>query len=222
MDRQNQTPRPPTRRRPLGDATLRANIGPTTARDTKQAATSSSSGPLLPHNESIIPNGTLSVRNGSETPENKRSSAVCGHQGIQFQRNSAISTASTNASGKRDLRKSLIGPWQLGMTIGIGGCSSVREVRHIYNFEIKGAAKIISKANAERIRALSLANLIESAENENQSLSGTGKHIPFGLDREITIMKLLEHPNIVRLYDVWESRNQLYVSSCPVLMRILN
>ena len=77
------------------------------------------------------------------------------------------------------------------------------------NTNIYGAAKIISKANAEKVRALSLANLIESAEKGDQNLLVDGKIIPFGLDREITIMKLLEHKNIVRLYDIWENRNEL-------------
>lgn len=77
------------------------------------------------------------------------------------------------------------------------------------NTSLYGAAKIISKANAEKVRALSLANLIESAEKGDQNLLVDGKIIPFGLDREITIMKLLEHKNIVRLYDIWENRNEL-------------
>ena len=77
------------------------------------------------------------------------------------------------------------------------------------NTNLYGAAKIISKANAEKVRALSLANLIESAEKGDNNLLVDGKIIPFGLDREITIMKLLEHKNIVRLYDIWENRNEL-------------
>ena len=202
-------PRPPTRQ-PFGDATLRANIGCSTSRNAKASAASSSSGPSLPHNESLVPNGTLKVRNGSESPENKRLSAVSADHDTQSKRNSAVSTTSTNASGKQKKRKSLIGPWQLGKTIGHGGCSRVRLVRHSVNTNLYGAAKIISKANAEKVRALSLANLIESAEKGDQNLLVDGKIIPFGLDREITIMKLLEHRNIVRLYDIWENRNELY------------
>ncbi|KAL9092796.1 MAG: hypothetical protein Q9165_004214 [Trypethelium subeluteriae] len=212
MDRQQAVPpRPPTRRKPLSDATLRANIGSPIPRDLKATALYASSGPSLPHNESLVPNGTLRIRNGSESPENKRLSAVSGERDPQWKRNSALSTASTNASGKQKKRKSLIGPWQLGKTIGHGGCSRVRLVRHSVNTNLYGAAKIISKANAEKVRALSLANLIESAEKGDQNLLVDGKIIPFGLDREITIMKLLEHKNIVRLYDIWENRNELYL-----------
>jgi serine/threonine-protein kinase HSL1 (negative regulator of Swe1 kinase) len=71
-----------------------------------------------------------------------------------------------------------------------------------------GAAKIISKTTAEKVRALSLANLIKSAE-QDPAFHLDGKVIPFGLEREICIMKLLDHPNIVRLYDIWENRDEL-------------
>ncbi|KAF2237779.1 Pkinase-domain-containing protein [Viridothelium virens] len=217
MDRQQTVPpRPPTRRKPLSDATLRANIVSPVPRAAKATADYSSSGPSLPHNESLVPNGTLRIRNRSESPENKRLSAVSGDRDLQWKRNSAISTSSTNASGRQKKRKSLIGPWQLGKTIGHGGCSRVRLVRHSVNTNLYGAAKIISKANAEKVRALSLANLIESAEKGDQNLLVDGKIIPFGLDREITIMKLLEHKNIVRLYDIWENRNELFVLVNPL------
>lgn len=83
----------------------------------------------------------------------------------------------------------------------------MRLVRHSGTGQY-GAAKIISKATAEKVRALSLANLIQSAE-QDPTLHPDGKLIPFGLEREICIMKLLDHPNIVRLYDIWENRDEL-------------
>jgi serine/threonine-protein kinase HSL1 (negative regulator of Swe1 kinase) len=165
----------------------------------------------LPHNESIIPNGTLAVRHEqqSHTPENKRLSAVLAHEARPHnsKRDSTISNASTNASNTTRRRKTHIGPWQLGKTIGRGGCSRVRLVRHSITGK-HGAAKIISKTTAEKVRALSLANLIQSAE-QDPTLHPDGKVIPFGLEREICIMKLLDHPNIVRLYDIWENRDEL-------------
>ncbi len=42
--------------------------------------------------------------------------------------------------------------------------------------------------------------------------------VPFGIEREIVIMKLIEHPNIIKLYDVWENRGEMYVPAklhCP-------
>jgi len=207
--------RPTTRRRrALQDATLRANEdhrtrSPRHGDKLSSHVTPTSSPRPLPHNESLVANGTLAVRHPqpSPSPQHKRVSAVIDEcRPRNPKRDSQVSNASTNASnGGR--RKTHIGPWQLGKTIGKGGCSRVRIVRHSGNGQY-GAAKIISKATAEKVRALSLANLADSAEHDPTLFPG-GKVIPFGLEREICIMKLLDHPNIVHLYDIWENRNEL-------------
>jgi serine/threonine-protein kinase HSL1 (negative regulator of Swe1 kinase) len=210
--------RPPTRRRAaLGDATLRANEGhrlrsPRSTGDKLNARNIPASSPNpLPHNESLVPNGTLAVRHeahAAPSPQHKRLSAVIDEgRPRNTKRDSEISNASTNAStGGR--RKTHIGPWQLGKTVGKGGCSRVRIVRHSGSGTY-GAAKIISKATAEKVRALSMANLCESARHD-PTLLAAGKVIPLGLEREICIMKLLDHPYIVKLFDIWENRNELY------------
>jgi serine/threonine-protein kinase HSL1 (negative regulator of Swe1 kinase) len=205
--------RPPTRRRALAESSTRANEnsrvrnrGDKQSRDQISALSPKS----LPHNECIVPNGTLEVRHDQQTTlENKRLSAVTAHEARPHcpKRDSEVSNASTNASNTNGRRKTSIGPWQLGKTIGRGGCSRVRLVRHTGTGQY-GAAKIISKATAEKVRALSLANLVQSAE-QDVTLEPSSKVIPFGLEREICIMKLLDHPNIVRLYDIWENRNEL-------------
>lgn len=211
--------RPPTRRRAvLGDATLRANTdhrlrSPRSTGDKLSAHGMPDASPKpLPHNESLVPNGTLAVRHAAEalpspSPHNKRLSTVIDESRPRnTKRDSEISNASTNASiGGR--RKTHIGPWQLGKTVGKGGCSRVRIVRHSGTGKY-GAAKIISKSTAEKVRALSLANLCESAQYDPTLFAG-GKAIPFGLEREICIMKLLDHPYIVKLFDIWENRNEL-------------
>jgi serine/threonine-protein kinase HSL1 (negative regulator of Swe1 kinase) len=204
--------RPPTRRRALAESSSRANeMSPAQRRDKHDRDCVSSPSPKpLPHNECLVPNGTLAVHHQQQpSPENKRLSAVLAHEPRPHnsKRDSEISNASTNASNSNRRRKTNIGPWQLGRTIGRGGCSRVRLVRHTGTGQL-AAAKIISKATAEKVRALSLANLIKSAE-QDASLYPDGKVIPFGLEREICIMKLLDHPNIVRLYDIWENRNEL-------------
>lgn len=205
--------RPPTRRRALGEGSSRANENSQARRrgdkHNHDHRSSSSSNPL-PHNESIVPNGTLAVRHKQQcSPENKRLSTVLAHEPRTHnpKRDSEVSTASTHASNVNHRRKTSIGQWDLGKTIGHGGCSRVRLVRHRGTRQY-AAAKIISKATAEKVRALSLANLIKSAEQDT-TLNPDGKVIPFGLEREICIMKLLDHPNIVRLYDIWENRNEL-------------
>lgn len=95
------------------------------------------------------------------------------------------------------------------MVIGQGGIGKVRRVRHSVTGQ-DAAVKIIPKAVAEKARAESLANLVESSRKaRNGTLADTDVIMPFGVEREVVILKLLEHPNIVKLYDVWENRNEL-------------
>ena len=202
-----------TARKPLADATSRANSAtpPSHHVNVKGVPTLTGSNYAKRNNEQHLGDAVLaaSPRNAAskaQTIENKRVSAIAHNTTPTSNRNSAASTISSYASGATSRRKSQIGPWQLGKTIGRGGWSTVRVVRHISTGQC-GAAKIVSKWHAEE-RAQSLANLINSAKTD-PSLLDNGKAIPFGLEREIIIMKLLEHRNIVRLYDVWENRNQL-------------
>ena len=197
----------PGRRQPLTELPNRANTPPVQGKHLKPSKTSALSPHNLPHNESLEPNGSLAVRGSDPTsPEYKRVSQITSENGRDSKRNSAISTTSTNASGRR--RKTYIGHWQLGTTIGKGGCSRVRVVRHKTRHQY-AAVKIITRTTAESTRAQSLANLIESTKGSAATNTSGHKPIPYGLEREIAVMKLLEHPNIVRLYDVWENRNEL-------------
>src|SRR6267142_2677118 len=37
------------------------------------------------------------------------------------------------------------------------------------------------------------------------------EHRQLALEREIVVMKLISHPNIMRLYDVWETSTELFL-----------
>ncbi|CAD0108944.1 unnamed protein product [Aureobasidium uvarum] len=185
-DNYRRQTRPSSRREVLGPGESRANIDSTARRSTRSSKAPEVSSPTsIPHNQSLVANGTLDVRTSSpaasSTHQTHLSSAAPESQRAS-KRYSEISNCTT-ASGSG--RKSFVGRWQLGKTIGQGGCSTVRLVRHKDTGQI-GAAKIISRKMAETVRAQSLL-------------------------REIAIMKLLDHPNIVRLYDVWENHNELYL-----------
>jgi serine/threonine-protein kinase HSL1 (negative regulator of Swe1 kinase) len=124
----------------------------------------------------------------------------------QDKRHSTASYSSRKGVSSRQV-KSHIGPWQLGATVGHGGTCTVRKVRHA---RTGGAAvaKIISKVTAEKVRARSLANLSQRMETGDHHFAAQ-LSLPVGLEREIVIMRLLRHPNIVQLYDVWENSNQM-------------
>nr|POE79613.1 serine/threonine-protein kinase hsl1 [Quercus suber] len=199
------------RRQPLSEIQNPSNTPPKQQQYVRSGKLAIPAVKHLPHNESLEPNGSLAVRSSQpSSPEHKRIAQITAEHergsAEGSKRNSAISTTSTNASNRK--RKTYIGHWQLGKTIGKGGCSRVRVVRHRFRDQY-GAVKIITRSTAETTRAQSLANLIESTKG-NLAITASGyRPIPYGLEREIAVMKLLEHPNIVRLYDVWENRNEL-------------
>ena len=42
--------------------------------------------------------------------------------------------------------------------------------------------------------------------------------LSYSIEREVVIMKLIEHPNVMSLYDVWENRGELYSSLMSALI----
>ena len=197
-------------RPPLRDAQSRGNIGtPPPSRpphNKHRSALSASSAPFPPHHDSLMPNAQMNFRatTGSTSSQHQQSGSF-----HDSKRTSQISSTSTNTEVHGRRRKTHIGPWELGADVGKGGCGKVRKVRHNITGE-QAAAKIISKKVAEKGRAESLASLVENSRRPNAGALALGANIiPFGIEREVVIMKLLNHPNVVQLYDVWENRNEL-------------
>lgn len=85
-----------------------------------------------------------------------------------------------------------IGPWKLGKTLGRGATGRVLLATHMTTGQ-KAAVKVVSKS--------------ELQEGETKG----DNSLPYGIEREIIIMKLLTHPNVLRLYDVWETSKALYL-----------
>eukprot|EP01103_Thecamoeba_quadrilineata_P013662 TRINITY_DN3853_c0_g1_i1.p1 TRINITY_DN3853_c0_g1~~TRINITY_DN3853_c0_g1_i1.p1 ORF type:complete len:793 (-),score=174.57 TRINITY_DN3853_c0_g1_i1:92-2470(-) len=91
----------------------------------------------------------------------------------------------TPSSGGKNLK---IGPWILGVFLGQGYAAQVREACHEKTGQ-KAAIKILTKDDTNE-----KADLLKKMR-----------------EKEITIMKLVDHPNIVKLYDVYETANHIYL-----------
>lgn len=142
-------------------------------------------------------------RTYSVTPQSK---VISGARG----RNSHYSTASITtptplASRLPKLRKgkAQVGPWLLGRTLGKGSSGRVRLARHFETGQL-AAIKIVGKGQQEGHDA-----------NGQRQIGGT---LPQGLEREVVIMKLISHENVMGLLDVWENRGEL---SVPFVFRVM-
>ncbi|KAG5732353.1 putative serine/threonine-protein kinase HSL1 [Termitomyces sp. T112] len=91
-----------------------------------------------------------------------------------------------------------IGPWILGECVGKGASGRVKIAKHRLTGQL-AAVKILPIAPLVNSRA-SLAT--QQAKSDKQRL---------GIDREITMMKLMNHPNIMRIYDVYEGEKELFL-----------
>jgi serine/threonine-protein kinase HSL1, negative regulator of Swe1 kinase len=121
---------------------------------------------------------------------------------------SQFSNISSNASSTRQL-KTHIGPWQLGKTLGKGSSARVRLAQHRVTRQLV-AVKIVAKSTAHKNQAGSLANLDSidvrtPSTNADQGL----RRMPLAIEREVAILKLIQHPNIIKLFDIWENRSEM-------------
>lgn len=211
--------RPPTRRPPLGDATRRVNNSQSTSYDASGTEPILSPPTAIPHHDSLRTGGLLQVQDLSPSPVarrnvspgssvNPRLSAISKDIPCNptSNRNSQFSTASTNVSDGRKI-KQMIGPWRLGKTLGRGATARVRLARHTQTGQ-EAAVKIVQKKNAQISQAGSLAAL-DKAMAATQSQEDGARRMPIGIEREVAIMKLIEHPNIMKLYDIWENRLEM-------------
>lgn len=122
-------------------------------------------------------------------------------------RASQISTASASTTNSDGKLKSHIGPWQLGKTLGKGSSARVRLARHRVTHQ-SVAVKIISKKTAYLSQAGSIAQLDRMEKHQPEEKDGV-RRLPVTVEREIAIMKLIEHPNVIKILDVWENRNEM-------------
>ncbi|GAA5881260.1 hypothetical protein JCM3774_002867 [Rhodotorula dairenensis] len=84
----------------------------------------------------------------------------------------------------------MVGPWRIGKTVGEGSSGRVKLAKHRVTGQY-AAVKIVPKPRKK------------DQDRANKML--------LGIEREIVIMKLIEHPNVLRLLDVWETGSELYL-----------
>ncbi|SCU95664.1 LAFA_0G01508g1_1 [Lachancea sp. 'fantastica'] len=115
--------------------------------------------------------------------------------------NSVVQTAPTAQNPQTTVKGDKIGPWKLGPTLGAGSTGKVLMAQHESTGQ-QAAVKIVSKS-------------VFGPQTSNNSSTVVGSSdpdvLPYGIEREIIIMKLLNHPNVLRLYDVWETNSSLYM-----------
>lgn len=108
-----------------------------------------------------------------------------------------LSHHSENSSSSKRKVENKVGPWRLGRTLGKGSTGRVRLAKHSQTGNL-AAIKIVPK-----ILKKSTIGKKKSKIDDNG--------LPYGIEREIIIMKLISHPNIMGLYDVWENDDELYL-----------
>ncbi|KAJ3122344.1 hypothetical protein HK098_002932 [Nowakowskiella sp. JEL0407] len=91
-----------------------------------------------------------------------------------------------------------IGPYNLGKTLGVGSSGRVKLGIHAET-GLKVAIKIIPKESLSKDAA-------QKTNSEKPKYTINKK-----LEREITIMKLIQHPHLMQLYDVYETEKELFL-----------
>ncbi|KAF3769394.1 hypothetical protein M406DRAFT_44514 [Cryphonectria parasitica EP155] len=203
---------------PLGENPKYANSVPSGGRPPQQLnsvyETESKENFLVPaENVKASRKPKQSARNTSRPPVDPRLSSVLSQASQSHNasnRNSQVSTVSDSTVNSAESRlKSYIGPWQLGKTLGKGSSARVRLARHRVTHQ-SVAVKIISKKTAYLSQAGSIAQL-DRLEKHSPAEEDGVRRLPVTVEREIAIMKLIEHPNIIQILDVWENRNEIYL-----------
>ncbi|KAI0506149.1 hypothetical protein F5B22DRAFT_474181 [Xylaria bambusicola] len=214
------------RRAPLGDATDRIINTSPQKREKRSRSQNPQPNPLRAHPTRCVPvkgpsqNGTsLSPRRVASNSKDLAVSRSANHRvsasqhiptpGVSEangdQRVSVISTSSCASGGNR---KTHIGPWELGKTLGKGSAARVRLARHHTTHDIV-AVKILAKNMTQLTAAGSMAELEKWDCTRNEFNSQ--RQMPLSIEREVAVLKLIDHPNIVKLHDIWENRAEIYL-----------
>ena len=138
-------------------------------------------------------------------PVNKRISQIA-NQARDEKRSSQVSTTSAKSTVTDRPLKKYVGPWELGRTLGKGATGHVRLCRHAATGQL-AAAKVVNKRMSNLARTDSIQRMDRILAT--RPFGESDRHLPFQIERETAMLKLIDHPNIVRCFDVWENRGEL-------------
>ncbi|RPB14728.1 Pkinase-domain-containing protein [Morchella conica CCBAS932] len=175
-------------RHPLQDTTATTNnySSPTPARYISKLQSSRNTRPNPRYNQ-----GDENSYYGNPESESGPSEGYHLNRPAATKANAATSTPKSQQPRKR---KAQVGPWILGRTLGKGSTGRVRLAKHCDTGQLV-AIKIVGKGN----------------NGGNLGAHGQVNSLPQGLEREVIIMKLISHDNVMGLWDVWENRGELYL-----------
>ncbi|CAJ1975618.1 unnamed protein product [Sphenostylis stenocarpa] len=100
------------------------------------------------------------------------------------------SRSGNGTSGGGSSSRTRVGKYELGRTLGEGNFAKVKFAKHVESRE-NVAIKILDKEKL--LKHKMIAQLIS------------------GIKREISTMKLIRHPNVIRMYEVMASKTKIYI-----------
>ena len=109
----------------------------------------------------------------------------------------------------------MIGLWKVGRTLGKGFSGISRRIilRSIFDsVDYLGHVRIARHSKTGQYAAIKIISKSALASQISLNrLADEVEHNLLAVEREIVVMKLIDHPNIMRLYDVWETSTSLYL-----------
>ena len=198
-------------RSPLSEATHRINASYAPAEDNLQK-------PRQDHAPNHVNHNGLNANGNHGDPDSRVAAPLASNPPVsavlpppqesdEAKRLSQASYDSTSSGRSRKNYKTHIGPWQLGRTLGKGSSARVRLCRHNITNQL-AAVKIVNRRMAYLVQDSSLAALSKWDSNMPEQINGEMR-VPMAIEREVAILKLIEHPHIMKLYDIWENRSEM-------------
>ena len=131
------------------------------------------------------------------------------------------STVSVATKSSKRKSRDTVGPWKLGKTLGKGSSGRVRLAKNMETGQL-AAIKIVPKKKAfvhcsnngtvpNSYSSSMVTSNVSSPSIASREHSNHSQTNPYGIEREIVIMKLISHTNVMALFEVWENKSELYL-----------